>query len=167
MRQIVKNIKNNTKSRSLLHMAIIGTMAFAILASMIPSMLTANALELIAGPGGDAGRGGNSGLTGDANSRDTGTGGGGGGADGGNQNSADLGILDETMRLLPSADPSTESLAADNGNGGGAGNGGNANGGNSGDSTGGTTGDSGNGGYGGDGGDGGHAIAICNTFGCL
>ncbi len=168
----LNNEKSNNKDKklSVKNFAIFGAIAFALLATMIPSSLSVNAFELNAGSGGNGGDGGEGGETGEngiftGDGGDGGTGGNGGnGGNGGSNNTGfepvaafDELVEDTTGLSLSSA------ISSDGGDGG---SGGNADGGetsNSGDLS---TGNA-DGGAAGSGGNGGHAIAICNTLGCI
>ena len=164
---------NKVKKLSVKNVAIFGAIAFALLATMMPSALTATAFELNAGDGGDGGDGGEGGNTGQ-NDIQTGAGGAGGtggnGGNGGNGGSNNTGIegaeflapLDEVLQETVGYSISGE-VDADGGDGG---SGGDADGGdtnNEGDIS---TGNA-DGGEAGSGGNGGNAIAICNTLGCI
>jgi hypothetical protein len=171
---------NKHKKVSVKHFAIFGAIAFALLATIIPSYSIGSAFENNAGSGGSGGNsgdGGDGGLTGlnGAFGGDGGAGGAGGaggtGGDGGDNNN---GIIVDDYEILAPFDAALEettgfslsgAVDADGGeaDGGAGGNGGE--GGlaaiESGDADGGNSGDAGSGG------DGGDAIAICNTLGCL
>ncbi|WP_458747513.1 hypothetical protein [Candidatus Nitrosocosmicus sp. T] len=170
MNQLIseKNI-NKDKKISVKSFAIFGALAFALLATMIPSYTIANAFEQNAGSGGNGGDGGDGGLTGlnDADGGNGGTGGTGGnggtGGDGGSNNTGfefvepfDA-LLAETTGISLSGELSADGGDADGGDGGNGGDGGEAEI---------ETGDA-DGGDAGSGGDGGSAIAICNTLGCI
>lgn len=164
---------NNEKKLSMKNVAIFGAVAFALLATLIPSSFSVNAFELNAGNGGAGGNGGDGGETGE-NEINTGDGGEGGtagsGGAGGNGGNDNAGVV--TPQFLEPLDTALEETVgysisgSVNADGGAGGNGGNADGG---DTTNSGSVSSGNadGGDAGSGGNGGHAIAICNTLGCI
>lgn len=171
MNQLINEKSNNKdKKISMKSLAIFGAIAFALLATMIPSYSIVNAFEQNAGDGGNGGDGGGGGITG-LNNADGGTGGTGGnggnggtGGSGGSNNTvfddafAPLDeLLAETTGVSLSGELEADGGDADGGDGGSGGDGGEALI---------ETGDA-DGGDAGSGGKGGDAIAICNTFGCI
>ncbi len=167
---------NKNKKVTLKHFAIFGAIAFALMATIIPSYSIGTAFEQNAGSGGDGGNGGfgghaNSGFN-EAEGGDGGTGGNGGESTGGEGGDNNNGIIVDDYEIVAPFDAALEEFGidvdtdvgtggdSDGGDGGAGGDGGLA-GIESGDATGGDAGD------GGDAGKGGDAIAICNTLGCI